>query len=325
MPEVILSAPLDRWIAAWLVHQRALGRGYESEQWILAYLRRFIVSTGAIDLDQASFDRWCDSFRHLSATTRRGRQLVARRFCLFRRRSEPSCFVPDPLYFVRLLPYRQPVIIDPAQVSRLLAAADKLTPTGNSPLLPAVMRLAIIILYTAGLRRGELVRLTLADIDPQTGVLRVRESKFHKSRFVPLSTDATDSLRAYLRWRLEAPFITDPSGPLLCCGARGRRGYTGAGLREAINRLFVAADVRDGEGRLPTVHDIRHSFAVQALIRWYRAGADVQSCLPRLAMYMGHVSIVSTAHYLHFVPTMRELASTRFETVFGDIVAEAAP
>jgi integrase/recombinase XerD len=61
------------------------------------------------------------------------------------------------------------------------------------------------------------------------------------------------------------------------------------------------------------------------LIRWYRAGADVQSCLPSLAMYMGHVSIVSTAHYLHFVPAMQELASSRFETAFGNIVVEAAP
>ena len=60
-------------------------------------------------------------------------------------------------------------------------------------------------------------------------------------------------------------------------------------------------------------------------MRWYHAGADVQSCLPSLAIYMGHVSIVSTAHYLHFVPTMRELASSRFEAAFGNIVAEAVP
>jgi len=96
-------------------------------------------------------------------------------------------------------------------------------------------------------------------------------------------------------------------------------------MGEAVNRLFVAANVRDGEGRQPRVHDLRHSFAVQALIRWYQEGADVQSHLPRLAMFMGHVSIVSTAHYLHFVPTTRELASTRFEAAFGDVLAEARP
>ena len=65
-----------------------------------------------------------------------------------------------------------------------------------------------------------------------------------------------------------------------------------------------------------------HSFAVQALIRWYRSGANVQSNLPKLAMYMGHVSIVSTAHYLHFVPSLRALASNRFEEAFGDLIEE---
>jgi integrase/recombinase XerD len=94
-------------------------------------------------------------------------------------------------------------------------------------------------------------------------------------------------------------------------------------MGEAIIRLFVAANVADHEGRRPRVHDVRHNFAIQALIRWYRSGVDTQSHLPRLAMYMGHVSIVSTAHYLHFVPTMRELASDRFEAAFGHLVEES--
>lgn len=97
------------------------------------------------------------------------------------------CFFPDPLYFVRLLPYRRPVIVEPAQVTRLLDAADKLVSTVNSPLLPAVMRMAVKLLYTAGLRRGELVPLTLDDVEARTGLLRIRASKFHKSRLVRLS------------------------------------------------------------------------------------------------------------------------------------------
>lgn len=221
-----------------------------------------------------------------------------------------------------LTPYRRPVIVEPEQVARLLVAADKLVATGKSPLLPAVLRIAVILLYTAGLRRGELVRLTLDDVDAGTGLLRIRSSKFHKSRLVPLSPDASDALRVYLRQRLATPFDSYASAPLLCCGARGHHGYTGTGLGQAVKRLFVVVDVKDSEGRRPRVHDIRHSFAVQALIRWYREGADVQSNLPRLAMFMGHVSIMSTAHYLHFVPTMRELASERFEGAFGDVVAE---
>jgi integrase len=316
------TAALDRSIAAWLAHQRALGRDYGREEWVLGRLQRFVGNIPAPDLDQAAFDLWCGAYRHLSATTRRAHQLIARRFCLYRQRTEPDCFVPDPLYFVRRCPYRSPVIIEPEQIARLLAATDKLTPTPNSPLLPGVMRLAIVILYTAGLRRGELVRLTLDDVEPRTGLLRIRASKFHKSRLVPLSPDAVEELRIYLKRRLAPPFDSGPHTPLLCNNVHGQGQYSGAGMGQAIDRLFAANHVVDAEGRRPRVHDIRHSFAVQALLRWYRAGADVQSNLPRLAMYMGHVSIVSTAHYLHFVPALREVACARFEEACGNLVGE---
>ena len=325
MSEVSSLAALDLWIAAWLAHQRALGRAYDGEQWVLAHLRRSLASGPAADLDQAGFDRWCNSFGQLSATTRRTRQLVLRKFCLYRQRTEPDCFVPDPLYFARQFPHKGPVIVDPEQVARMLVVAGGLTPAVNSPLLAAVVRIAVILLYTCGLRRGEVTRLTLDDVEPKSGLLRIRASKFHKSRLVPLSSGAADALRDYLRLRLAAPFSSNPSDPLLCCGARGHRSYSGGGLGDAIRRLFVAAKVHDAEGRLPRVHDMRHSFAVEALLRWYREGADVQSNLPRLAMYLGHVSIVSTAHYLHFVPAMREVASRRFEAAFGGLVGEVSP
>lgn len=313
---------LDRWIESWLIHQRTLGRGYDREEWVLGRLRQFVANIPAPDLDGDGFDLWCNSLRHLAATTRRHHQLIVRKFCLYRQRTEPNCFVPNPLYFARLCPYRSPVNIEPDQVARMLVAADRLTSTPQSPLLPKVMRLAVVILYTAGLRRGELVRLTLDDVEPQTGLLRIRASKFHKSRLVPLSPDAGAELRAYLRYRLAPPFDISTYAPLLCNGKGGGHGYTGAGMGEAINRLFVAAKIVDGEGNRPRVHDIRHGFAIQALMRWYREGVDVQSSLPRLAMYMGHVSIASTAHYLHFVPNLRELASDRFQAVYGNLIEE---
>ena len=170
MAEITCLMPLDRWIVAWLAHQRALGRGYTGEEYVPGWLQRFVAGGPSLDLDKATFDLWCDSFRHLAGTTRRTRQLIVRKFCLYRQRTEPDCFVPDPLYFARSSPYRRPVIIEPVQVSRVLRSADNLVPTANSPLLPATMRLAIVILYTAGLRRGELVRLTMADVEPRSGI-----------------------------------------------------------------------------------------------------------------------------------------------------------
>ncbi|MDA9983288.1 hypothetical protein N9H39_11325 [Gammaproteobacteria bacterium] len=109
----------------------------------------------------------------------------------------------------------------------------------------------------------------------------------------------------------------DGDSPLLCNCSRGLRGYTGTGLSDGIKILFQTVNVRSSDGRRPRVHDFRHSFAVQALLRWYREDTDVHSNLPKLAMYMGHVSIVSTAYYLKLIPEITEAASQRFESHFG--------
>jgi integrase/recombinase XerD len=316
--------PLDVMIDRYLQRQRSLGRGYANEERVLSSLHSFLRKAGSADLDQKIFQEWCKSQEKLTANVRRQRQRIARNFCLYRQRKEPNCFVPDPSHFPNRCPHALPVIFGPADVARMLAAAKALTPTAGSPLRPAVMRLAVVILFTAGLRRGELLRLTLADVDLDSGVLRIHESKFHKSRFVPLSPDAHRELRAYLKKRLARPFCVSPKSPLLCNNSRGLRGYTGTGLSQGIQSLFRSACVRSSDGRRPRVHDFRHSFAVQAMLRWYRQDADVQSNLPKLAMYMGHVSIVSTAYYLQWIPDLAEAASLRFARHFGQLIRGAA-
>lgn len=311
---------LDPTIGNYLRRQRALGRGYRNEETVLLSLRCFLAQAGDLDLDLPLFERWCQSFAQLTGNVRRNRQRIARNFCLYRQRTEPSCFVPDINRFPRPHPHQPPVIFGPEAVARMLHAADQMTPTCLSPLRPHVMRMAVTLLYTAGLRRGELLRLTLADADADSGVLHVRDSKFHKSRSVPLSPSATRALRAYLRLRQTPSLQPTPASPLLCNRTRGLRGYTGTGLTGGLQALIAAAEVRGCDGRRPRVHDFRHSFAVQCLLRWYRQGADVQANLPKLSMYMGHVSIESTAYYLRWVPELAQAASHRFETAFGHLV-----
>jgi integrase len=326
MMSTISHTAMDSAIEAYLAHQRALGRGYDNEERILYNLRDFLAQTHAADLDQYRFEGWCDLHHQITANVRRSRQRIVRNFCLYRRRSEPDCFVPDLDSFPRPQPYCTPSLVEPEQIGRMLALATRLTPTPGSPLRPAVLRLAIVLLYTAGLRRGELLRLTLQDVEPRTGVVRVSESKFHKSRLVPLSPDALAELHHYLRQRLTPPFDEQPASPLLCNFARGKLGpYTGTGLSQGIHALFDAAGVCGSDGRRPRIHDLRHSFALQALIRWYREGVDVQSRLPHLALYMGHVSIVSTSYYLRWVPSLAALASERFERSFGHLLQGGQP
>lgn len=324
MSATLPGSAFDHLVDGYLRRQRSLGRAYVHEERVFDALRRFLEKTSSTDLDQALFEAWCTAQGHLSANTRRNRQRIVRNFCLYRRRTEPTCFVPDINRLPHRRPYAPPVIFGAAEVARMLTAADRLAPTSTSPLRPAVMRLAVVLLYTAGLRRGELLHLTLADVDPRHGTLHIRASKFHKSRIVPLSPDTARELRSYLRKRLRPPLSRSADSPLLCNSKGRMRGYTGTGLRQGIQALFRAANICGTDGRTPRVHDFRHSFAVGSLLRWYQQGADVQSNLPKLAMYMGHVSIVSTAYYLRWIPQLAAAASDRLERHFGHLITGGA-
>lgn len=166
-------------------------------------------------------------------------------------------------------------------------------------------------------------RRLLAESHAAAGVLRIRASKFHNARWVPLSTSATRELRAYLRARAALQPNLAPSSALICgCVTRP---YTPEGLSSAVKRVMLQSGIWAGAPRLARVHDFRHGFAVAALRRWYEAGADVQSELPKLALYTGHVSIASTAYYLRYIPAVVALAGERFACAFGTHIDGGAP
>ena len=303
------SSPLSPFITRHLTLQRALGRGYAREARVLAHLDRFLGAQRA-DLTATTFAQWGASIAHLTPQVRRGWMRIVRALCLYRQRSEPGCFVPDPRGFPLPLPPVRPYLFTSADIVRLLQAADALRPGSGSPLRRPVFRLALVLLHTAGLRRGELIRLTLGDYDPREGTLAIRATKFHKSRLVPLSGDAVREMQTFLLARQQLAHAV--TAPLLCNGRQGVRPYTGAGLAQGLRKLFRAAGVKTAAGKPPRVHDLRHSFAHAALRRWYDAGVDVQTRLPALAIYMGHVSIVSTQYYLASFAPFAEAASARF-------------
>ncbi len=303
-------------VAAYLAHWRALGRQYRQQEWLLRTVVRDLQAIGHDDITESSFSAWFDSRRHLHPNTRGNCAQMLRHFCLHRRRTDPGCFVPPPELACRAQPYVTPVILSERHVARMLATAAALEPSPNSPLRPAAMRMAVALLYTTGLRVGELQRLALGDVQDGGAVLHVRASKFHKSRLLPLSASTRAELLAYLDRRAQAGFDTGPAAPLLCTRARGSTtAYSISGLQQGLNRLLRGA-CGPGDQR-PRVHDLRHTFTVQALARWYRQGADVQAQLPKLSMYMGHASIESTAYYLRWTDEIAALASQRFGERFA--------
>ena len=204
-PAPTFRSALGPAIAAYLALPCALGYQYGNEARILAQFDGFLADRRDPTLTAAGFDAWIGAAAHGSPATRRIRMRVVHNLCLDQRRTDPRCFVPDPQGFPPLGPTQPPFILTERHVWALLRHAARLPATLASPLRPAVYRLAIVLLYTAGLRRGELARLTLADCDLAQGTLRVQASKFRKSRLVALSADARHELQGSREQQLRGP------------------------------------------------------------------------------------------------------------------------
>lgn len=174
-------------------------------------------------------------------------------------------------------------------------------------------RAVLLLLYGAGLRIGEAVALTLQDVDLNAAVITIRDTKFHKTRLVPIGLKLNQAMEQYAAKRKEAGHLQSADAPFFVL----RRGapLSVQIVQQAFVRLRKHAGVgrADGARYQPRLHDMRHSHAVHRLTSWYQQGADVQKLLPHLATYLGHVSIAATQVYLTMTPELLHAASVRFE------------
>jgi integrase/recombinase XerD len=179
----------------------------------------------------------------------------------------------------------------------------------------ATLRILLLLLYGTGMRVGEAPRLHVADVDLDNGVITIRGTKFYKSRLVPLGRDVVRLLREYLATPGRRNQHYQP-----VFQSRLRRAIGHKVVENSFRRLCNLAGVRRSDASLqqPRLHDLRHSFAVHRLTEWYRKGADVQSLLPALSTYLGHVDLRSTQCYLTMTPELLAAANRRFQNyVYG--------
>jgi integrase/recombinase XerD len=205
--------------------------------------------------------------------------------------------------------YRRPYIYSQEEICRLLEAA-KTFPSPLAPLRPLNLYTMVVLTYCAGLRVGELARLTLNDVDIKEGTLEIRDTKFFKSRRLPLSPSVMEVLRRYLAARSTAGApCTGQSG--LFYGRRGEA-YSYAMIESYLAQVIRRAGLKPPRGRRgPRIHDLRHTFVVHRMLAWYRAGINPQSKLPYLATYLGHKDIASTLIYMNYTPEVLERAGER--------------
>lgn len=214
---------------------------------------------------------------------------------------------------------RRPYVFTEAKVRRLLEAA-RTFPSQRSPLRPIALHAMITLAYCAGLRVGEIAALRLGDLDMGAGLLEVRETKFFKSRRLPLTPSALSVLCAYLDARAAsgAPITADAP---IWWAALYRCGYSRRTIKELLICVMRHAGLKPAQGRQgPRVHDIRHTFVAHRMMQWYREGVDPQTRLPHLATYLGHKDICSTLVYLNITPELLQQASERYRYRNADVL-----
>ena len=302
---MMLSALADQYVA----FKQSMGMRFHTEA---RTLRSFCRTMGDIAVAEITADRVQAYIAGSGPVTRfwHRKHEVLRgfyRFAMARGYTASSPLpriVPKPPHFV-------PHIYSHDELQRLLdATAGCENP--RCKLQPYTCRMLILLLYAAGLRISEALSLRSTHVDLTSGVLTIRESKFYKTRLVPMSPALTGALGEYVAQRAkDHPTSLDTVLFLTRTGTPVAR-HT---AENVFSRLRVRAGVlrHDGGRYQPRLHDLRHAFAVHRLVSWYRQGADVQRLLPQLATYLGHVHIAATQRYLTLTPELLHEASQRFE------------
>lgn len=272
-------------------------------------------------IDETLARAWLVPCATRGPNTRRSRYYLLRRFCRFLAKRRPDTFVPGERLRPRGRPPKPPHIYSQEEVRLLLDGALALRDWRcwhPCPIRSKTMHAIILLLATSGLRISEALHLTLDDVDLDNGVLSIRQSKFRKSRLVPLSTGTVDALRRYHRIRVAVAPAEPPTAFFI--SGRGTA-YSTNCVQGMFRAIAIQAGLRGPKGRGPRLHDLRATFAVTRLLEWYRDGDNVMARLPLLSTYLGHACVSNTEVYLNITMTVLEEANTRFHAFAKDILS----
>jgi site-specific recombinase XerD len=308
----LLAGPIEQFLA----HHRALGKRFDTEAATLQLLDRYLLEQQVTTLEAitaALLEAFLGTRARASARSYNHLLNVLQR--LFHWLERQARLQPNPL---RSHPRRAtgqplPFLFEPAQVEQLLRLAADLPDARRTHRRGAAYRMSFAMMYSLGLRVGEVARLCRADIDWERHCLTIRQTKFTKTRLVPFGPH----LEAQLRQYLDAQDIQDPAlptDPLISLSRDHRQPLSSDSISRAFQRLLppLALTIPAGVAA-PRLHCLRHSFAVGTLLRWYRSGVDPSVRLSWLSTFLGHVNPTSTAVYLTITDALLAEANTRFE------------
>jgi integrase/recombinase XerD len=305
---------LDKLVEKYIAFKRAKGMRFHSQSQTLRFFARRL---GSLDITQVKSEAVVAFLYDSKKVTTTWHQKHSTlnglyRYAITRGYVQSS---PLPALLPKKAQYAPPYIYSTKEIKDLLDSAailnDNIHRLGD--LSVTTFRTLLLVLYGAGLRLREALSLTMSDIDLTASVLTIRNTKFFKTRLVPIGAKLTAVLQDYLNVRQKAHgrpkideviFLNYRGTPLAGNTAERYFGFV---------RSQAGVQRNDGAYFQPRLHDLRSSFAVHRLVTWYRQGADVQKMLPLLSTYLGHVNVADTQVYLRMTPELLIEANRRFE------------
>ena len=302
-----LSEALHEYVAM----RRNLGFVFRQPATLLRTFVAFVDQAGRPFITTELARQWALQPTEAEPSTWAWRLSIARRFAVWRRASDPRTEVPPIDLVGQRYRRKPPRLYTDQDVVRLIQSAAALR--SAKQLRGRTYATLFGLLAATGLRINEALHLNRSDIDLADGVLIIRRTKFGKSRLVPIHPTTQEALRAYGEARDR--IIPTPATPAFFLSERRTRitewstRYTFAVVSRTVGLRPPTPGRRHGHG--PRIQDLRHRFAAQTLITWYRAGVDVERELPKLSTYLGHVHTADTYWYLEAIPELLQLAAER--------------
>jgi len=297
----------------YLAKRRQMGFALKIQGYQLKRFARFaddIGHRGPITLELAV--RWAKS-NATNSKTSAARISALRPFTKYLAQFEPATEIPPNHLFGRIRRRQVPHVYTAQEIQSLMDAAMQLPPACG--LRPSTYETLIGLLASTGLRISEALCLTTKDVNLQESLITVRQTKFNKTRLVPLHPTTTQALRQYNHLRNEK--VPAPSFDSFFMSQNGRclRQDT---VQHQFRTLCNLLDLRSrGEYPAPRIQDLRHTFITHCLLRWYREGIPIDKYILSLSTYVGHVEVSYTYWYLTGIPELMRLATRRFEQHFG--------
>lgn len=296
----------------YLTIRRALGFKLEEPSHLLPQFVDFLERAGASTVTTELAVAWAKQPPDAHPNQWGRRMSAVRCFARHLQTLDPRAEVPPPDLLPRSIRRATPYLYSEADIAALMQAARAL----RSPLRAATFATFIGLLAVTGMRAGEALRLDRDDLDEANSLLTIRNSKFGKSREVPLHQSTLEALQTYARMRDE--LFPRPTTTGLFVSTTGTR-LMYNGFHRAFLELVRRAGLQPRSASCrPRPHDLRHTFAVRTLLGWYRAGLDVEAQMPLLSTFLGHFQPRDTYWYLSATPELLALAGQRLERARED-------